>query len=110
MFIMSAIYDSHIFGSIFGNRSLTKIWSDENRTAKYLEIEAALARAQAGLGIIPEEAKDEIVKHCHVDVIDFDKLREKTEVIGYPVLGVVQQIVANCDRNLGEWCRESGPA
>ena len=28
----------------------------------------------------------------------------QTERIGYPILGVVQQIVALCDNGLGEWC------
>jgi 3-carboxy-cis,cis-muconate cycloisomerase len=38
------------------------VWSDENRTAKYLDIERALAKVQGQLGIIPQEAADEIVR------------------------------------------------
>jgi len=80
------------------------VFSDENRTQKYLDIEAALARVQARLGIIPAEAADEIVKNCTLDRIDMEKLRVQTERIGYPVLGVVQQLVAACKNNLGEYC------
>ena len=36
------------------------MFSDERRTACYLEIEAALARVQGRLGIIPAEAATEI--------------------------------------------------
>ncbi len=32
------------------------------------------------------------------------KLKAQTESIGYPVLGVVQQLVGLCGRGLGEWC------
>jgi 3-carboxy-cis,cis-muconate cycloisomerase len=32
------------------------------------------------------------------------KLKQVTERIGYPVLPVVQQLVARCRDNLGEWC------
>ena len=69
-----------------------------------MEWEAALAKVQANLGIIPSEACNEIVKQCHVRNIDFDKLKQQTELIGYPVLGVVQQLVSLCPNELGEWC------
>jgi adenylosuccinate lyase len=84
--------------------SLPDLWSDEARTAYYLEWEVALAKAQTKLKIIPQEACDEIVAKAKVENIDFDKLKEKTELIGYPVLGVVQQIVSICRDGLGEWC------
>src|SRR5271154_6387565 len=47
---------------------------------------------------------EEIVKHCNVAEIDFAKLKIQTERIGYPVLPVVQQLVALCRDGLGEWC------
>src|SRR5438045_6026359 len=100
----STIIDSIIFGDIFSAEPMRKVFSDENRTQKYLDIEAALARVQGRLGIIPAEAADEIVKNCTLDMIDIEKLRVQTERIGYPVLGVVPQLVASCKDNLGEYC------
>ncbi len=46
--------DSLIFRDIFSTPEMRQVFSDEQRTAYYLEIEAALARAQGKLGIIPE--------------------------------------------------------
>ena len=100
----ASIIDSSIFGNIFGTEAMRRVWSDENRTAKYLEIESALARVQGRLGIIPQKAADEIVRNCRIDNIDMDKLRQQTERIGYPILGVVQQLVEKCAGGLGEWC------
>ncbi len=100
----STIIDSAIFGNIFSTAPMRKVFSDDNRTQKYLDIEAALARVQARLGIIPGEAAEEIVRNCTLAMIDMDKLRVQTERIGYPILGVVQQIVAACKDNLGEYC------
>src|SRR5262249_20065053 len=88
----STIIDSDIFGDIFSAEPMRKIWSDENRTQKYLDVEAALARVQGRLGIIPQEAADEIAKHCTIDQIDMRKLKQQTERIGYPILGVVSQL------------------
>ncbi len=96
--------DSAIFRDIFSTPEMRQVFSDEARTGYYLEIEAALARAQARLGIIPENAAREIVRQCRIENIDFAKLKQQTERIGYPILGVVQQIVGLCGDGLGEWC------
>ena len=96
--------DSLIFRDIFTTAPMRQIFSDENRIQKYLDIEAALARAQARLGIIPKEAAEEIVRHCSADTYDMALLKTQTERIGYPVLPVVQQLVKKCRDGLGEWC------
>src|SRR3954470_15546045 len=102
---MSAtIIDSAIFQGIFSSDEMRTVWSDENRTQKYLDIEAALAKVQGRLGVIPQEAADEIVSHCRLDQIDMAELHQQTERIGYPVLGVVSQLNALCRDNLGEYC------
>jgi len=100
----STILDSAVFRDIFTTPAMRQVWSDENRVQKYLDFEAALARAQGKLKIIPQEAMDEIVRHCDAKLIDVAKLKEATERIGYPVLPVVQQLVKLCKDGLGEWC------
>lgn len=101
---MASIIDSRIFGDIFSDAKMRAVWSDENRTAKYLDIERALAKVQGRLGIIPQEAADEIVKNCNIEMIDWAQLKAKTEQIGYPIIAVVNQINANCRDKLGEYC------
>ena len=100
----ATVIDSRIFGNIFSSDAMRHVWSDENRTAKYVEIEKALAIVQGRLGIIPKEAAAEIVRNCDFAKIDMEKLRVQTERIGYPILGVVSQINALCRDKLGEYC------
>jgi 3-carboxy-cis,cis-muconate cycloisomerase len=100
----ASIIDSSIFQGIFSSDAMRQVWSDENRTQKYLDIEAALATVQARLGLIPREAADEIASHCRLEQIDMGLLRRQTERIGYPVLGVVSQLNALCRERLGEYC------
>src|ERR1700751_989645 len=95
---------SAVFRDIFSTEAMRRVFSDENRIQKYLDFEAGLARAQARLGIIPQTACDEIVRHCGVAEFDLAKIKTQTERIGYPVLPVVQQLVALCRDGLGEWC------
>ena len=100
----STIIDSAIFGDIFSSEPMRSVWSDESRTQKYLDVEGALARVQGRLGIIPKEAADEIVRHCTIGQINMEKLKQQTQRIGYPVLGVVSQLNALCRDKLGEYC------
>ena len=44
----STILDSAVFRDIFTTPAMRAVWSDENRVQKYLDFEAALARAQGG--------------------------------------------------------------
>jgi 3-carboxy-cis,cis-muconate cycloisomerase len=100
----ATVVDSIIFRHIFSSEPMRQIFSDENRVQCYLDIEATLARVQARLGLIPQQAADEIATRCTLSTIDMATLKSKTEVIGYPVLGVVQQLVDACNNHLGEYC------
>jgi 3-carboxy-cis,cis-muconate cycloisomerase len=96
--------DSLIFRDLFGSPAMREVWSDEFRTQKYLDWEAALARAEAKVGLIPEQAAIEITRVCKVENIDFDKYAKETLTIGYPVLGLVHQIAHLCQGDSGKYC------
>lgn len=103
---MTTVLDSHIFHNVFSTQECQSIWSDKTRTSYFLDFEAALARVQARLGIIPQRAADEIVQHCRWEELDIEELRRQTELVGYPVLPVVRQIVKKVNAvedQLGEW-------
>ena len=59
---------------MFDDRHLVQCW---------LDTEAALARAQAGLQIIPESAAVEITNYAKAELFDLDKLRQSTNLVGY---------------------------
>src|SRR5436309_14900849 len=96
----ATVIDSTVFRNIFSSEPMRQVFSDENRVQCYLDIEAALARVQAELGLIPQRAADAITAKCTLDIIDMAKLKSKTELIGYPVLPVVQQLVATFAEHL----------
>ncbi|KAJ4127435.1 hypothetical protein NW754_007764 [Fusarium falciforme] len=100
----STAIDSIIFRDIFSSEAMRRVFTDEHRVQCYLSIEAALAQAQANIGVIPKRAAHEIAAKCTLDNIDMPKLKSQTELIGYPVLPVVQQLVDVCADRLGEYC------
>jgi 3-carboxy-cis,cis-muconate cycloisomerase len=96
--------DSLIFRDMFGSPAMREVWSDAFRTQKYLDWEAALARAEAKIGLIPQQAADEITRVCKVENIDFEAYAKETLKIGYPVLGLVHQIAHLCRGEADRYC------
>lgn len=54
-----------------------RIWSDENRYQKYLEVEILAAQALARLALVPQEAADLIKKNARFDVARIDELEKE---------------------------------
>ena len=64
-----------------------------------LDVEAALAAAQADSGDIPSEAAEAIIAACHIEHLDADALAAATEQGGVPVIGLVEQVRARVGRS-----------
>lgn len=88
----STVIDSVLFRDSFGTPEMRAIFEDHELIRKYVEVEIALAKAEARCGVIPQEAADEIAEKCTADTLDFDLLRHETEIVGYPILPLVHQI------------------
>ena len=72
----SMMEDSRVLGFLFGTDEMRAVWSEKNWVQKWLDTEAALARAQGELGVIPRETADVIVSHARAEEIDMDALAE----------------------------------
>src|SRR2546421_3528934 len=78
---------------VFGDQEVNRLFSEESLVAAWLEVERALADAQAELGVIPSEAAQEIAAAAVPEHVDLAALREQTLVVGYPILPLLEQIV-----------------
>jgi 3-carboxy-cis,cis-muconate cycloisomerase len=99
------VLDSAIFADMFGTPAMRGVFGDEAFLARCVEVEAALARAQGRLGIIPAEAGDAINRAASAlasgrRTLDFARLKKETETVGYPILPLVRQ--------LAEWAGDYG--
>jgi 3-carboxy-cis,cis-muconate cycloisomerase len=90
----STVFDSVLFRDMFGTAEMRAVFTDEALVGRYIEAEVALARAQARLGVVPQEAAKAIEAAAKSITIDFDKLRHETEIVGYPILPLVHQLSA----------------
>ncbi|WP_429499903.1 3-carboxy-cis,cis-muconate cycloisomerase [Robbsia andropogonis] len=92
----STVMDSILFRDAFGTSAMRGIFSDHALIQRYIDVEVALARAEAKTGVIPAEAADVIARESTIDKIDFDHMRHETDIVGYPILPLVHQLVAMC--------------
>jgi 3-carboxy-cis,cis-muconate cycloisomerase len=100
----ATVIDSTVLRGLFTTPAMRRVFSDEARVQLYLDVEAALARVEARLGIIPEEAATEIENQAVVTNIDFERLRTQTEATGSPILPVIEQLASLCNGDAGQYC------
>ena len=83
---------SRILAPLFADGEMTAVFSDEQLVANMVQVEAALAKVQGELGIIPAAAAQEIVAKCSTFTIDWKQLQQGMEKSGVPVINLVQQL------------------
>ena len=97
------VTDSLIFRDFYSTDAMRAIFDDHHLVQCWLDTEAALARAQAGLQIIPASAAAEITRQAQAEQIDLDKLRQSINLVGYPIVGLVKQLAGLCDEDAGRY-------
>src|SRR6201995_157217 len=92
----TTVLDSALFRDAFGTPAMRAVFSDSALVGRYIEVEIALAKAEATCGVIPQEAAIAIAKHPGVSALDFELLRQETDNVGYPILPLVHQMSKQC--------------
>ncbi len=90
------VLDSILFRDAFGTQNMRDVFSDRSLIQHYIDVEIALARAEARCGVIPAAAAERIARESLVDRIDLERMRHETELVGYPILPLVHQVAEHC--------------
>jgi 3-carboxy-cis,cis-muconate cycloisomerase len=77
--------DSALYGRLFGDDEVARLFSDSAEIRAMLLVEGALARVQGALGLIPADAAAFIDRAAHEVLIDPSALATETERNGVPV-------------------------
>src|SRR5258708_17575924 len=81
--------DSDIFGALWGTVEMRALFSDATRLQLMLDVEAALARAEAGLGLVPQQAAEAITKSARVENLRMEPIAEGVRKDGVPIPALV---------------------
>lgn len=83
--------DSVIFGPLFTDEDISKLFADDAYVRALVQVEIALARAEAEVGVIPKNATEPIGK-LSADNVDIAALTQGTAHSGFPIIALVQEL------------------
>ena len=98
----STAVDSQIHGYMFSTDEMREIFSDKSWIQKQLDVEAALAKAQGELGVIPKDKADTINEYAKAELIDIPAVGEfyKSSITIVPLLKEFKKVLPD---NAGEY-------
>jgi 3-carboxy-cis,cis-muconate cycloisomerase len=92
----STVFDSVLFRDMFGTAEMRAVFSDKALIERYIEVEVALAKAEASCGVIPAHAAEDIARLSTFESLDLALMQHETEIVGYPILPLVEQLSKIC--------------
>jgi adenylosuccinate lyase len=90
--VSTRIADSLIYRHLWTAPELDRLFEERNRLQRWLDILAALARAQASLGIIPADSARAITEHADASRLDLERIAAETRHTGHSTLGLIHEL------------------
>ncbi len=81
----------------YGRERMKTIFSEETRLQRLLDVEVALARALAKVGVIPAEAAKGIAAKADTKAVTVERVKELEEETRHDVMAVVLALTEVCD-------------
>ncbi|WDS35299.1 3-carboxy-cis,cis-muconate cycloisomerase [Pseudoxanthomonas sp.] len=97
---------SQLLAPLFGDPAIDALFDDTARLQGMLDFEAALARAEAACGVIPETVVAHITGACDAGTFDITALGAATALSGNPAIPLVKALTAKVmalDEDASRW-------
>ncbi|MEB7887270.1 class-II fumarase/aspartase family protein [Serratia fonticola] len=98
---MRALYDSK--SKTIDHQGMKDLFTHEARVQSWLDVEGALAMAQAKVGMIPAAAAENIAANCQLERIDLAEIDRLMRQIGHGFVPVIKVLVKACDAESGKY-------
>lgn len=80
------------FGHLWGSEGIRAVFEEEAVLQRWLDVLAALARAQADVGLVPVDAAEEITRRARIEYLDLQRVAEQTRSSGHSTLGLIREL------------------
>jgi len=87
----------------YGREEIKEIFGEKRRLQFLLDVEAALARAHAKIGNIPQDAADEISRKASVDYVNVDRVMEIEYETKHDIMAVTRALSEVCSEYAGKY-------
>ncbi|MEN3280294.1 MAG: 3-carboxy-cis,cis-muconate cycloisomerase [Solirubrobacteraceae bacterium] len=81
----------------------SEVFAEDRRWQRYLDVEAALALAEAEVGLIPRSAANAIAAAARTDVVDLDRVRAGVNRSSHPLMPLVVELSEAVGDPHGRW-------
>jgi 3-carboxy-cis,cis-muconate cycloisomerase len=99
----SDVTGTALFADLFGTEEMRAVFSDGSLIQSWLDAEAALAWAEAEVGLVPPAAAAEIDRRARADLLDVERLRAGIRETTHPLVAVVWALAELCEGDAGGW-------
>jgi 3-carboxy-cis,cis-muconate cycloisomerase len=88
--------DCAVLGDLFGSGEVRRAFDSSALVQAWLDVERALARAEAEVGVVPAAAADRIEGEAVADLYDLDALRAGIAASQHPLVPLVRALAERC--------------
>ncbi|MEK7435387.1 MAG: adenylosuccinate lyase family protein [Pseudomonadota bacterium] len=83
--------DNIVFGDSVSTADMRRIFEETNAFQRWLDVEVALAKAQAAIGMIPTDAAEIIAAKADASKLDLEAVKASGKRTGHSLLGVLAE-------------------
>ncbi|WP_292472636.1 adenylosuccinate lyase [Methanosphaera sp.] len=87
----------------YGTPEMKAVWEQESKLQNMLKVEAALAKAEGEIGLIPKEAADEINKKATTEYVKQERVDEIERATNHDIGALMKALEEVCDNGAGEY-------
>ncbi|MHA1109985.1 MAG: adenylosuccinate lyase [Promethearchaeota archaeon] len=82
---------------------MKEIFTQKNKFAMWMKVEAALSQAHAAYGTIPQSAADEISKKATLEYVSIERIHEIEKEIDHDLMAMVRAVSEVCEGDAGDY-------
>ncbi|OED30684.1 adenylosuccinate lyase [Methanosphaera sp. WGK6] len=87
----------------YGTPEMKAVWEQESKLQNMLKVEAALAKAEAEIGLIPEDAAKEINNKASTEYVKQARVDEIERATNHDIAAIMKALEEVCDNDAGEY-------
>src|SRR5216117_2723410 len=80
----------------YGSPEMRRIFDEESKLQKWLDVEAAVAEAEASVGDIPKEAADDIAENANTKTVTLARTKEIEKETRHDLMSMVMALTEAC--------------
>jgi adenylosuccinate lyase len=99
----SGVFDMALQRDLWSTAEVREIFGEHARVQRWFDYEAALAQAQASLGLVPEAAAREIDSKSRDGTIDLERIGVAVRVARHPLVPALRELARRCSDESAQW-------